>query len=295
MKRKDFLKAGLLASSALAIKGVNADAIMSNENDELKPVFDNLGFNHMPQPESRIADNIVLHKADTRGGADWGWLQAKHSFSFANYYNPERMNFGVLRVLNDDVIAAGRGFSTHPHDNMEIVTIPLHGALEHKDSMGNGSIIKQYDLQHMSAGTGILHSEFNPNKDLEARTLQIWVFPKESSIKPKYHQQSFEPKQRLNKLQCVVSPNPGKFGGIYIHQDAWFTMGTFSKNHKSNYTIQKTGNGVYAFVIEGSFSINGHKLEKRDALGIWDIPKLELVAHSEKSEILLMDVPMQIG
>jgi len=294
MKRKDFLKAGLMATAGLAIKGADADTIMNNNNDELKPVFDNLGFNHMPQPDSRIAPNMVFHKAETRGGADWGWLQAKHSFSFANYYNPDRMNFGVLRVLNDDVIAAGRGFSTHPHDNMEIVTIPLYGALEHKDSMGNGSIIKQYDLQHMSAGTGILHSEFNPNKDLEARTLQIWLFPKESGIKPKYHQQSFEPKQRINKLQCVVSPNPEKFGGIYIHQDAWFTMGKFTPNHKATYTIQKKGNGVYAFLIEGRMTINGQELKKRDALGIWDVEELNLVATGN-AEILLMDVPMKIG
>lgn len=294
MKRKDFLKAGLLASAGLAIKGAQADEIMTNNNDELKPILDNVGFNHMPQPESKLANNMVLHKADTRGGADWGWLQAKHSFSFANYYNPDRMNFGVLRVLNDDVIAAGRGFSMHPHDNMEIVTIPLYGALEHKDSMGNGSIIKQYDLQHMSAGTGIRHSEFNPNKDMEARTLQIWLYPKESSIKPKYHQQSFEPSKRLNKLQCVVSPNPDKYGGIYIHQDAWFTMGNFTKNHSTEYKIKKQGNGVYAFVIEGSITINGQQLDKRDALGIWDVDSLKIKANGN-AEFLLMDVPMQIG
>lgn len=294
MKRKDFLKAGILASAGLAIKGVNAAEVMTNQNDELAPLSDNVGFNHMPQPDSRIAANMVLHKADTRGGADWGWLQAKHSFSFANYYNPDRMNFGVLRVLNDDVIAPGRGFSTHPHDNMEIVTIPLYGALEHKDSMGNGSIIKQYDLQHMSAGTGILHSEFNPNKDIETRSLQIWMFPKESNIKPKYHQQSFEPKHRINKLQCVVSPDPKKYGGIYVHQDAWFTMGKFTPNHRTKYKIHKEGNGVYAFIIEGNVTINGQKLSRRDGLGIWDVKELSIVADSD-AEILLMDVPMQIG
>lgn len=294
MKRKDFLKAGMLATAGLAIKGVHAGEVMTNQNDELAPLADNVGFNHMPQPDSRIAANMVLHKADTRGGADWGWLQAKHSFSFANYYNPDRMNFGVLRVLNDDVIAPGRGFSTHPHDNMEIVTIPLYGALEHKDSMGNGSIIKQYDLQHMSAGTGILHSEFNPNKDIETRSLQIWMFPKESNVKPKYHQQSFEPKHRINKLQCVVSPDPKKYGGIYVHQDAWFTMGKFTPNHHTKYKIHKEGNGVYAFIIEGNVSINGQKLSRRDGLGIWDVKELSIHADSE-AEILLMDVPMQIG
>jgi redox-sensitive bicupin YhaK (pirin superfamily) len=294
MNRKDFLKAGLLTTAGLSIHGVNAAAILRNNNDELLPALDNVGFNHMPQPDSVIANNMVLHKAETRGGADWGWLQAKHSFSFANYYNPDRMNFGVLRVLNDDVIAAGRGFATHPHDNMEIVTIPLYGALEHKDSMGNGSIIKQYDLQHMSAGTGILHSEFNPNKDIEARTLQIWMFPKESGIIPKYHQQKFEPKNRLNKFECVVSPNPEKYGGIYVHQDAWFSMGKFSPNHQTIYPIKKKGNGVYAFIIEGNVTINGQTLGKRDALGVWDIIELAITANST-AEILLMDVPMTIG
>lgn len=293
MKRKDFLKAGVLASAGLALKGANAAAIMANNNDELKPL-DMIGFNHMPQPDSKIAENMILHKADTRGGADWGWLQAKHSFSFANYYNPDRMNFGVLRVLNDDIIAAGKGFSRHPHDNMEIVTIPLYGDLEHKDSMGNGSVIKQYDLQHMSAGTGIYHSEFNPNQNKEARTLQIWMFPKESNIKPKYHQESFVPKDRINKLQCVVSPDPTKYGGIYVHQDAWFSMGSLKKGFQTTYEIKKAGNGVYAFVIEGNVTINGQVLNKRDALGIWDIKGLKIKADSE-AELLLMDVPMQIG
>jgi redox-sensitive bicupin YhaK (pirin superfamily) len=293
MKRKDFLKAGAMATAGLALTGANAAEIMTNNNDELKPL-DMVGFNHMPQPDSKIAANMILHKADTRGSADWGWLQAKHSFSFANYYNADRMNFGVLRVLNDDIIAAGRGFSTHPHDNMEIVTIPLYGDLEHKDSMGNGSVIKQYDLQHMSAGTGILHSEFNPNKDKEARTLQIWMFPKESNIKPKYHQQSFVLKERVNKLQCVVSPDPAKYGGIYVHQDAWFSMGSFKKGYDTKYKIQKEGNGVYAFVIDGSVTINGQALGKRDALGIWNVKELNIKADSQ-AELLLMDVPMQIG
>jgi redox-sensitive bicupin YhaK (pirin superfamily) len=292
MKRKDFLKAGLLAGAGLSLGNSKAADILSNNNDELHPLA-GVGFNHMPQPESRIAPNMILHKADTRGGADWGWLQAKHSFSFANYYNPDRMNFGVLRVLNDDVIAAGRGFSRHPHDNMEIVTIPLYGDLEHKDSMGNGSIIKQYDLQHMSAGTGIYHSEFNPNQDKETRSLQIWMFPREAGIKPRYDQQSFLPSERINKFQCVVSPDPQKYGGIYVHQDAWFQMGNFAKGKKAVYEIQKRGNGVYAFVIEGKATINGQQLNKRDALGVWNVNALD-IQFDEKSELLLMDVPMAI-
>ncbi|MFN4082127.1 MAG: pirin family protein [Bacteroidia bacterium] len=293
MKRKDFLKAGLLSTAGLAVKSTIAAELIKNNNDELEPLI-NVGFNHLPQPESRISPNMVLHKADTRGAADWGWLQAKHSFSFANYYNRDRMNFGVLRVLNDDVIAAGRGFGTHPHDNMEIVTIPLYGDLEHKDSMGNGSIIKQFDLQHMSAGTGITHSEFNPNKDKETRSLQIWIFPKEANIKPAYHQQSFKPSERINKMQCVVSPDPQKYGGIYIHQDAWFSMGNFNKGKNTSYKINKKGNGVYAFVIEGNVTINGQVLEKRDALGLWNMNEFE-ITFNDNSEILLMDVPMQIG
>lgn len=293
MKRKDFLKSGLLATAALSLRGADAAEVMKNNNDELLPL-QNVGFNHLPQPDSKVAPNQVLHKADTRGSADWGWLQAKHSFSFANYYNPDRMNFGVLRVLNDDVIAAGRGFATHPHDNMEIVTIPLYGDLEHKDSMGNGSVIRQYDLQHMSAGTGITHSEFNPNKDKETRSLQIWLFPKEAGIVPKYHQQSFQPEKRKNRLQCVVSPDPARYGGIYVHQHAWFSMGNLKKGFKTTYKINRQGNGVYAFIIEGDVSINGQKLNRRDGFGIWNIAELNITADSD-AEILLMDVPMQIG
>lgn len=292
MKRKDFLKAGLLASAGLAIKGADAANVMLNNNDELKPI-DTLGFNHIPVTDSKISDNMVLHKANTRGGANHGWLNTRHTFSFANYYNPERMNFGVLRVLNDDIITGGTGFSTHPHDNMEIISIPLFGDLEHKDSMGNVSVIRQYDVQAMTAGTGIRHSEYNANKDKEARFLQIWLFPKKRNLKPSYDQKTFTPDQRQNKLQVIVSPN-GKDGGIAIYQDAWFSMGNLKKDFKTTYQVKQKTNGVYAFLISGSVTINGQPLEARDGLVIWNTDKLDIKANAA-SELLLMDVPMQIG
>lgn len=292
MKRSDFLKAGLLSGVGMAFKGVHANEIMSNDNDELLPLG-TVGFNHLPQSNSQIAPNMVLHKAETRGGANHGWLNTKHTFSFANYYNPDRMNFGVLRVLNDDIISGGSGFPKHPHDNMEIISIPLFGDLEHKDTLGNISVIKQYDIQTMSAGTGIQHSEYNKNNDKEAHFLQIWLFPKQANIKPKYDQKTFKPDGRLNKLQVVVSPH-AKDGGISIHQDAWFSLGNLQKGVKQIYQIRKQGNGVYAFVIKGKIKINGQQLNTRDGLGIWNIKDLQIQAESD-SELLIMDVPMQIG
>lgn len=292
MKRNQFLKTGLLATLGLAVKGASADEVTRNNNDELQPI-PQIGFNHLPQTQSAIQDNMVLHKADSRGGADHGWLKTRHTFSFANYYNPERMNFGVLRVLNDDVIRAGTGFPKHPHDNMEIVSIPLFGDLEHKDTLGNVSVIKQYDIQTMSAGTGIYHSEYNKNTDKEARFLQIWVFPKSANIKPKYDQKTFKPEGRQNKFQLIVSPE-AKDGGIAIHQDAWFSLGHFKKGKTQQYTIRKKGNGVYVFMIEGQASVNGQLLDKRDGLGVWEVNKLD-IQISQDAEILLMDVPMQIG
>ncbi len=292
MKRSDFLKAGLLTTTGLALKGLQASEIMANNNDELLPI-DTVGFNHIPQTHSQIAPNMVLHKADTRGGANHGWLNTKHTFSFANYYNPDRMNFGVLRVLNDDIIIGGAGFPKHPHDNMEIISIPLFGDLEHKDTLGNVSVIKQYDIQTMSAGTGIQHSEYNKNKDKEAHFLQIWLFPKQANIKPKYDQKTFKPNDRLNKMQVIVSPD-AKDGGIGIQQDAWFSLGNLNKGVKQTYKIHKPGNGVYAFVIKGSITINNQILNTRDGLGIWDVKDLQIKAESD-AELLLMDVPMQIG
>ncbi|MGB0999005.1 MAG: pirin family protein [Flavobacteriales bacterium] len=237
--------------------------------------------------------NTVIHKAATRGSANHGWLNSHHTFSFANYYNPERMNFGVLRVLNDDIVQAGMGFGTHPHDNMEIISIPLEGDLEHKDSMGNVAIIKEGDVQVMSAGTGLTHSEKNKNRDKEVKFLQIWVFPNKKNVTPRYDQISIKDIKKDNKFYQIVSPNK-EDGGVWINQEAWFHLGDFEKGKTDTYAINKKGNGVYAFILKGDASINGQKLNERDGMGIWDIDKLEVTADSD-TEILLMEVPMTLS
>ncbi len=234
----------------------------------------------------------VLHRSATRGQANHGWLQARHTFSFANYYDPNRMNFGVLRVLNDDQVAEGRGFGTHPHDNMEIITIPLEGDLEHKDSMGNSSVIRYGDVQVMSAGTGIQHSEFNPNKDKPLKLLQIWVFPNKRNVSPRYDQITLNMNERHNKLQQILSPSP-EDEGVWIHQDAWFHLGKFDKDFTAEYEIRKNGNGVYAFVIRGAVKIEGELLNEKDGLGIWETDSLIVQSVQEGTEILLMEVPME--
>ena len=233
----------------------------------------------------------ILHKAATRGHADHGWLNAYHSFSFASWYNPDRIQFGMLRVLNDDTVAAGMGFGTHPHDNMEIITIPLEGDLAHKDSMGNAETIKCGDIQVMSAGTGIQHSEFNPNQDKQTKLLQIWVFPKVRNVEPRYQQITLNPEDRKNKLQQILSPNP-EDEGVWIHQDAWFHLGTFDKEFTATYQLKKEGNGLYIFVLKGNIIVDGQELETRDGFGIWDFNSLEIEATSD-AEILLMEIPMQ--
>ncbi len=235
----------------------------------------------------------ILHTAESRGHASHGWLNSFHSFSFAGYYNPERMNFGVLRVLNDDTVAAGMGFGAHPHDNMEIISIPLEGDLEHKDNMGNQTVIKNGDIQVMSAGTGIAHSEYNKNKTSLVKFLQIWVIPNKQNVTPRYDQITLNKEDRHNKLQQILSPNP-EDAGVWIHQDAWFNLGKFDNGISTNYTINKNGNGVYAFVLEGSFEIEGQQLNKRDALGIWDTAAFVLKSLSADAEILLMELPMSL-
>ena len=232
----------------------------------------------------------VFHPASSRGAADHGWLQAKHSFSFANYYNSERVQFGALRVLNDDIIAPGMGFGTHPHDNMEIITIPLDGALEHKDSLDNIGVIETDEIQVMSAGSGVYHSEYNKNKDQSVSLLQIWVFPNKRNVTPRYDQKNIKDLKKVNSFYPIVTPNRNG-PGMWIHQDAWFHLGEFDKETRINYNINKKGNGVYAFLIEGSVQIDGDSLEKRDALGIWDTEKFELLAN-KNSRILLIEVPL---
>lgn len=236
--------------------------------------------------------NTVLHKAATRGHADHGWLNSHHSFSFANYYDPERMNFGVLRVLNDDTVAPGMGFGTHPHDNMEIISIPLEGDLEHKDSMGNTAVIRNGDVQVMSAGTGIRHSEYNRNKESLVKFLQIWVFPNKRGVPPRYDQIALDASKRHNKLQQILSPNADD-EGVWIHQNAWFHLGTFDKDFSTTYALKDRSNGVYVFVIKGDITVKGIALNQRDGLGVWDTESISLKADSAGAEVLLMEVPMQ--
>jgi quercetin 2,3-dioxygenase len=234
--------------------------------------------------------NTVLHKAETRGNANHGWLNSMHTFSFANYYNPDRMHFGALRVLNDDTVEEGMGFGTHPHDNMEIISIPLEGDLEHKDSMGNVSVIKHGDIQVMSAGTGIFHSEFNKNKDQRVKFLQIWVFPNKKNVSPRYDQISLNRADRHNKLQQILSPNP-EDAGVWIYQKAWFHLGRFDKGVSTDYNIKANGNGVYTFVLSGDITVNNQKLNARDGFGIWEVDKISVKADTD-AEFLLMEVPM---
>ena len=236
----------------------------------------------------------ILHTANSRGDANHGWLHSKHSFSFASYYNPEKIHFGVLRVLNDDFVAAGMGFGLHPHDNMEIISIPLEGDLAHQDSMGNHTVIKHGDIQVMSAGTGIKHSEFNHNKDKPVKFLQIWVMPNKKDVAPRYDQITLDPANRINKLEQILSPNADD-AGVWIHQDAWFHIGKFDLDFATNYKVKKPGNGLYAFVLYGSFDIAGQTLAERDALGITDFDQFELKALTKDAEILLMEIPMQIS
>ncbi len=291
MNRKEFIRNGLLGTAIFSIPG-NIKDVVKNDIDELK-ALEPIGFNHLPNTKSNIMTNTVLHKANSRGHADHGWLNSHHTFSFANYYNPERMHFGVLRVLNDDQVAASKGFGTHPHDNMEIISIPLDGDLEHKDSMGNAAVIRKGDIQVMSAGTGIRHSEYNKNKDRDVKFLQIWLFPNKRDVEPRYDQISLDEKDRHNKLQQILSPNP-EDEGVWIHQDSWFHLGKFDESFSTEYQIKNEGNGVYAFVIKGDISIENINLNHRDGLGIWNTDKISLKANSPDTEVLLMEVPMHI-
>ena len=233
----------------------------------------------------------TLHRAGTRGHANHGWLNSYHSFSFANYYNPERIHFGALRVLNDDTVAAGMGFGKHPHDNMEIISIPTFGDLKHRDTMGNETIIKEGDIQVMSAGSGLAHSEMNANSHKEVRFFQIWVFPNRKNVEPRYGQYSINPGKMHNRLLKVLSPDANE-EGVWIHQDAWFSMGQLDKDFETTYSLKKTGNGVYVFVIEGDVTIDGQSLNRRDGLGIEDAETINIKADSD-TKLLLMEIPMK--
>lgn len=290
MDRKSFLKKGLFGTGIFAASAALGNVIRNNI-DEISPL-EVIGFNHLPPAKPDLMANKILHRSGTRGLAQHGWLESRHTFSFANYYNPDRMHFGVLRVLNDDIVAPGMGFGTHPHDNMEIISIPLEGDLEHKDSMGNLTVIRNGDIQVMSAGTGIRHSEYNKNRDREVRFLQIWLFPNRKNVKPRYDQLTLKTGDRKNKLQQILSPNPDD-EGVWIHQDAWFHLGKLDKGTELNYRLKKEGNGVYAFLLSGTMIVDGSTLEKRDGMGIWETKEISLKAEDD-AEILLMEVPLSL-
>lgn len=291
MDRKKFLKTSILGTSIFAASPLLA-RVLDNDIDELKPL-EPVGFNHIPTTNSAVAENAVLHTADSRGLADHGWLVSRHTFSFANYHNPERMHFGVLRVLNDDYVAEGKGFGTHPHDNMEIISIPLSGDLQHRDSMGNIAVIKNGDVQVMSAGTGITHSEFNKNHDKAVKFLQIWVFPNKRNVTPRYDQLTLKKEERRNKLQQIVSPSAND-AGVWIHQNAWFYLSNLEQAQQVTHKLHTLENGAYIFVLSGQIKVNNQVLNTRDGYGIWNTDNLTFEA-TETAEFLVMEVPMVIG
>ena len=290
MKRKDFLKRALLGGAAAAV----SPAIAFSKPERISTydkLMNQVGFNHLPNKEIKTM-KTVLHRASSRGHANHGWLDSHHSFSFANYHNPERMNFGVLRVLNDDKVDKGMGFGTHPHDNMEIISIPLQGDLEHKDSMGNTTVIKSGDVQVMSAGTGIRHSEYNKSTTEDVKFLQIWLFPNQRNVTPRYDQISIQDLKKTNELYQILSPSKDD-EGVWIHQDAWFHLGEFDKETASNYQLKKEGNGVYFFLLEGNVQIQGESLNKRDGFGVWDTNTIAFKAE-KGAKFLAMEIPMNI-
>lgn len=292
MDRKKFIKKSLLVAGVGP--AVIKSAVIDNNIDELKPIKQKqIGFNHIPNKERERTMNSIIHRAETRGHANHGWLDTHHTFSFANYYNPERMHFGVLRVLNDDRVAAGMGFGTHPHDNMEIISIPLEGDLEHKDSMGNVSVIKNGDIQVMSAGTGITHSEYNRNKEKEVRFLQIWVFPNKKNVTPRYDQITLKDSDRHNKFQQILSPHP-EDAGVWIHQNAWFHLADLEKGKSIEYNMKDPRNGLYTFLLNGKIKVGDNTLNKRDGLGLWAVNGGLKYEGLENSQILTMEVPMNI-
>lgn len=293
MKRKEFIKKSILGIAVTtAIPSTSKAEAPNKSTSTYDKLMDQVGFNHLPNKEVMTA-KTVLHKANTRGHANHGWLDTHHSFSFANYRNPERMNFGVLRVLNDDVVSGGRGFAKHPHDNMEIISIPLSGALKHEDTLGSQHVIRKGDVQVMSAGSGIYHSEKNDSSNEEVRFLQIWMFPNTRNVQPRYDQINYDPKQLKNNLLQVLSPHQDD-AGVWVHQNAWFHMGELDNGFKTTYQLKGKGTGVYAFVLEGDVTIAGQPLNKRDGFGIWEVETIDIQADSE-AQVLLMEVPMRLG
>ena len=235
----------------------------------------------------------IVHSAASRGHAQHGWLESYHTFSFASYYDATRIHFGALRVLNDDQVAAGMGFAQHPHDNMEIVSIPLEGDLEHRDSMGNVAVIREGDIQVMSAGTGITHSEYNKNKDKPVKFLQIWIIPKYRNVVPRYDQMSWQTSAVQNQWQQILSPQADD-AGVWIHQDAWFHRAQLDDQVTIDYTLKLEGNGVYVFVLEGRAQIKDATLEKRDGMGLWELSSFQVSSLAANTTVLLMEVPMLV-
>lgn len=288
MDRKKFIKKALLGSAAT----IAGSSILKKDSTYSK-LMDQVGFNHLPtKSDTNNKMKTVLHRAETRGHANHGWLDSHHTFSFANYYNPERMHFGVLRVLNDDVVQGGKGFGTHPHDNMEIISIPLEGDLEHQDSMSNKAVIKSGDIQVMSAGTGIRHSEYNKNAEQAVRFLQIWMFPNKKNVEPRYDQITLKDKDLDGQLTQILSPHQDD-EGVWVHQNAWFSMGKLKKGWKDKYKVKASGNGVYFFVIDGEANVGGETLKKRDGFGIWDTKDVQIEVLKD-THLLVMDVPMSV-
>lgn len=232
----------------------------------------------------------TYHPASSRGGSHHGWLKSKHTFSFADYYDPKRVGFGALRVINDDHVEGGMGFGDHSHANMEIISIPLSGKLSHGDSMGNYGTIKSGEIQVMSAGTGVTHSEMNGDDEAPVKFLQIWVVPNKMDVTPRYQQVNLVELLQRNKFNQVLSPNP-EDSGVWIHQNAWFSVGEFDQGVTTTYSLQSPLNGVYVFVISGSVVINGHTLEPRDGLGITDTKHFTMDVLQD-AQVLVMDVPM---
>lgn len=235
--------------------------------------------------------NITYHPADQRGHANHGWLDAHHSFSFASWYDPSKIHFGALRVLNDDIVSPGMGFGKHPHDNMEIITIVLEGTLEHKDSMGHTQQIVPDEVQVMSAGTGVHHSEYNPDHKNRTNLLQTWIFPKKKGVQPSYDQATFPQSERINKLQPLVSPVDNSDPGLKINQDAWIYRTSLEAGSTVKHELHTAGNGAYIFVITGKVTVEGKTLGRRDAVGLSDISSLQIIAE-EASDVLIFEVPM---
>lgn len=236
--------------------------------------------------------NILHHPASTRGGADHGWLKARHSFSFGGWHDPSRIHFGMLRVLNDDLVTGGMGFGKHPHDNMEIITIPLTGALKHQDSTGGSGVIKPGEVQVMSAGTGVFHSEMNANSDDPVTLFQIWIIPKRKNVEPRYDQRTFSEEERVGKWQTLVSPMDAENEGIKIHQDAWISRATIGDGGTLEYVLHREGNGVYLMLVEGAVNVADKTLWRRDALGISDTDHISITA-TDPSDVLVIEVPMK--